>query len=92
MRRGLAAAREWCWAARSTSRCSRGERCRQLRGTSSRTRSSTWRSSATGNVEMLVVTGAVPAARFMVVADLVTEMREVKHHYEGVIARRGIEF
>ena len=29
----------------------------------------------------------------MAVADLVTEMREVKHYYEeGVIARRGIEF
>ena len=41
----------------------------------------------------LVVTGRGASGTLMAVADLVTEMREVKHYYEeGVIARRGIEF
>lgn len=41
----------------------------------------------------LVVTGRGASATLMAVADLVTEMREVKHYYEeGVLARRGIEF
>lgn len=41
----------------------------------------------------LVVTGRSASPTLMAVADLVTEMREVKHYYaEGVLARRGIEF
>ena len=44
------------------------------------------------NVE-LVVTGRGASDTLTAVADLVTEMREVKHYYEeGVLARRGIEF
>lgn len=40
----------------------------------------------------LVVTGRGASDTLMAVADLVTEMRAVKHYYEeGVIARRGIE-
>ena len=41
----------------------------------------------------LVVTGRGASGTLMAVADLVTEMREVKHYYEeGVGARHGIEF
>lgn len=41
----------------------------------------------------LVITGRGASNTLMAVADLVTEMREVKHYYEeGVLARRGIEF
>ena len=44
------------------------------------------------NVE-LVVTGRGASDTLTAVADLVTEMRDVKHYYEeGVLARRGIEF
>ena len=44
------------------------------------------------NVE-LVVTGRGASDMLAAVADLVTEMREVKHYYEeGVLARPGIEF
>ncbi len=44
-----------------------------------------------GNVE-LVLTGRSADERVMAVADLVTEMREVKHYYQqGVQARIGIE-
>ncbi len=40
----------------------------------------------------LVVTGRNAAPEVLEIADLVTEMREVKHYYkEGVIARKGIE-
>ena len=45
------------------------------------------------NVEALVVTGRGASDMLAAVADLVTEMREVKHYYEeGVLARPGIEF
>lgn len=41
----------------------------------------------------LVITGRWASDTLQAVADLVTEMREVKHYYEeGVIARPGIEF
>ncbi|MBN1435059.1 cob(I)yrinic acid a,c-diamide adenosyltransferase [Candidatus Fermentibacterales bacterium] len=41
----------------------------------------------------LVITGRNATARIMDAADLVTEMREVRHYYatEGLEARRGIE-
>lgn len=40
----------------------------------------------------LVITGRKADARLIERADLVTEMREVKHYYQqGVIARKGIE-
>ncbi|UCH79135.1 MAG: cob(I)yrinic acid a,c-diamide adenosyltransferase, partial [Candidatus Coatesbacteria bacterium] len=41
----------------------------------------------------LVLTGRDAPASFVEAADLVSEMREVKHHYrEGLPARKGIEF
>jgi len=41
----------------------------------------------------LVLTGRDAPAAFLDAADLVTEAREVKHHYRaGVAARKGIEF
>ena len=41
----------------------------------------------------LVVTGRGASDEVMAAADLVTEMREVRHYYrDGVPARRGIEF
>ena len=41
----------------------------------------------------LVITGRGASDEVMAAADLVTEMREVKHYYQdGVPARRGIEF
>jgi cob(I)alamin adenosyltransferase len=41
----------------------------------------------------LVLTGRNAPAAFVEAADLVSEVREVKHHYrEGVAARKGIEF
>ena len=46
---------------------------------------------ATGRVE-IVVTGRKADPRLLERADLVTEMREVKHYYaKGAAARRGIE-
>ncbi len=43
------------------------------------------------NVE-IVITGRYCPEEIINIADLVTEMKEVKHYYEnGVIARRGIE-
>jgi len=40
----------------------------------------------------LVITGRYADARVMAAADLVTEMREIRHYHEqGVKARRGIE-
>jgi cob(I)alamin adenosyltransferase len=40
----------------------------------------------------LVITGRRAHERLLAVADLVTEMREVKHYYQqGVAARKGIE-
>ena len=44
------------------------------------------------NVE-LVLTGRYAPPEILALADLVTEMREVKHPYQqGIAARRGIEF
>jgi cob(I)alamin adenosyltransferase len=44
-----------------------------------------------GSVE-LIITGRYADEKVMAAADLVTEMREVKHYWEqGVTARRGIE-
>lgn len=41
----------------------------------------------------LVLTGRGAPAAFVEAADLVSEVREIKHHYrEGVAARKGIEF
>ncbi|MBN1837456.1 MAG: cob(I)yrinic acid a,c-diamide adenosyltransferase [Spirochaetales bacterium] len=41
----------------------------------------------------LVLTGRKVPAGLFELADLVTEMREIKHYYrEGLLARRGIEF
>jgi cob(I)alamin adenosyltransferase len=41
----------------------------------------------------LVLTGRGATPAIVEAADLVTEMREVKHHYKaGVPAQRGIEF
>lgn len=41
----------------------------------------------------VIVTGQKACAEILELADLVTEMKEVKHYYnEGVIAREGIEF
>jgi cob(I)alamin adenosyltransferase len=41
----------------------------------------------------LILTGRYAAAEMIELADTVTEMREVKHHYaSGVKARKGIEF
>lgn len=41
----------------------------------------------------LVVTGRSASPTLMAIADLVTEMREIKHYYEdGILARRGIEY
>ncbi|OPZ60474.1 MAG: Cob(I)yrinic acid a,c-diamide adenosyltransferase [Candidatus Aminicenantes bacterium ADurb.Bin508] len=41
----------------------------------------------------LVVTGRYAPDSFIEEADLVTEMREVKHYYtEGLQARKGVEF
>ena len=44
------------------------------------------------NVE-LVLTGRGAGEEVLAAADLVTEMRAVKHYFnDGVVARRGIEF
>jgi len=41
----------------------------------------------------LVFTGRYASEALIAVADVVTEMRKVKHHFDqGVPARRGIEF
>ena len=41
----------------------------------------------------IVMTGRYATQQLMDVADLVTEMKEVKHYYScGVEARKGIEF
>lgn len=45
-----------------------------------------------GGIEM-VLTGRYAPAKILKLADLVTEMKEVKHYYKkGVPARKGIEF
>ena len=41
----------------------------------------------------VVLTGRYAPAELIEVADLVTEMKEIKHYYnQGVPAREGIEF
>ena len=41
----------------------------------------------------LILTGRKAAKELIEIADLVTEMRDVKHHYnKGVIAQKGIEY
>jgi cob(I)alamin adenosyltransferase len=41
----------------------------------------------------VVLTGRYAPEQFMEIADLVSEVREVKHHYnKGISAREGIEF
>ena len=41
----------------------------------------------------VIITGRYASQEIMDYADLVTEMREVKHYYQkGVMARKGIEF
>ena len=41
----------------------------------------------------LVLTGRHARKELIEIADLVTEMREVKHHYhQGIKAQKGIEF
>ena len=49
--------------------------------------------SSTGNLEHLILTGRNAPQEFIDRADLVTEMRDVKHPYEkGITARRGLEY
>jgi cob(I)alamin adenosyltransferase len=44
------------------------------------------------NVEV-VVTGRFAPEEIINIADLVTEMKEIKHYYtKGIMAREGIEF
>ena len=41
----------------------------------------------------IIVTGRYATAELIEFADLVTEMKEVKHYYtQGIEARKGIEF
>ena len=41
----------------------------------------------------LVITGRYAPTELIDLADLVTEMKEVKHYYKkGVVARKGIEY
>ena len=41
----------------------------------------------------LIITGRKAHAKLIQVADLVTEMQEIKHYFnDGVKARRGIEY
>ncbi|MBI5135175.1 cob(I)yrinic acid a,c-diamide adenosyltransferase [Candidatus Uhrbacteria bacterium] len=43
--------------------------------------------------ELIILTGRNAPKEFYEIADLVTEMQEVKHYYnEGQIAKRGVEF
>ena len=45
------------------------------------------------NLQAIVLTGRDAPQEFIELADLVTEMREVKHQYtEGIKARRGLEY
>lgn len=45
-----------------------------------------------GNVE-LILTGRYAPPEIIKIADLVTEMKEIKHHYrKGIQARKGIEY
>jgi cob(I)alamin adenosyltransferase len=41
----------------------------------------------------IIITGRYAPKEIYDVADLITEMKEIKHYYnEGVVARKGIEF
>ncbi|MBZ4650988.1 cob(I)yrinic acid a,c-diamide adenosyltransferase, partial [Thermosipho sp. (in: thermotogales)] len=41
----------------------------------------------------IILTGRYAPEKFIEIADLVTEMKEIKHYYKkGVKARKGIEF
>ncbi|MGB4229504.1 MAG: cob(I)yrinic acid a,c-diamide adenosyltransferase, partial [Bacteroidales bacterium] len=41
----------------------------------------------------IILTGRYAPQQLIDIADLVTEMKEIKHYYNsGIIARRGIEF
>jgi cob(I)alamin adenosyltransferase len=41
----------------------------------------------------VILTGRYAPQEFIEIADLVTEMREIKHYYQkGVLAREGIEY
>jgi cob(I)alamin adenosyltransferase len=41
----------------------------------------------------LIITGRYAHKKLLAAADLVTEMKEVKHYYQqGTAARKGIEF
>ncbi len=41
----------------------------------------------------IILTGRYAPQQLIDIADLVTEMKEIKHYYnKGIIARRGIEF
>ncbi len=41
----------------------------------------------------IILTGRYAPQEFIDIADLVTEMKEIKHYYQkGVMARKGIEF
>lgn len=43
--------------------------------------------------ELIVLTGRNAPKEFYDIADLITEMREIKHYYnDGQIAKRGVEF
>ena len=49
--------------------------------------------SSTHTLEHLILTGRDAPPEFLDAADLVTEMRDVKHPYEqGIKARRGLEY
>lgn len=48
---------------------------------------------ARGTLELLILTGRDAPSEFIAAADLVTEMRDIKHPYEkGIKARRGLEY
>ena len=41
----------------------------------------------------IILTGRYAPQQLIDIADLVTEMKEIKHYYNrGIVARRGIEF
>ncbi len=43
--------------------------------------------------ELIILTGRGAPKEFYEIADLITEMREIKHYYnEGQVAKRGVEF
>ena len=41
----------------------------------------------------IIITGRYAHEKLIEIADIVTEMKEIKHYYnKGVIARKGIEY